>query len=239
MKKIACLVLVIAVIAGCKAATVATKPVTHEVMIRVESQNDSTVTVREDTIHKAMEIPYETGQLSNNAFLIKDEGYMQLWGSIQFNADNYCNDLIVLREKHKVQKVKLYINSGGGGAFDGMAIADELQRTKHAGVEISAYASGIVGSAAVPIFAVCSKRYAAPGTMFMVHQARLSKWYTVESEDDIKKQVEMFEMLKNSYIGKLAQNSALSIEEWESKIDELTWFTPEQAKAWGLVDEIQ
>ena len=70
----------------------------------------------------------------------------------------------------------LFIISPGGDAFSGLALADQIERVERKGFRVTAHASCIIASAAVPAFAVCDKRLAAPGTIFMVHEATLWKY---------------------------------------------------------------
>jgi ATP-dependent protease ClpP protease subunit len=46
-------------------------------------------------------------------------------------------------------------------------------------------------------------------------------------------------MLQDRYISILVEHSSLSETEWRDMERQTTWFTAEQAKEWGLVDEIR
>ena len=46
-------------------------------------------------------------------------------------------------------------------------------------------------------------------------------------------------LLRDRYIGKLANNSRLNKEKWEKLENKTTWFSVEKAKEWGLVDSIE
>ncbi|KKL46643.1 hypothetical protein LCGC14_2343480, partial [marine sediment metagenome] len=112
-------------------------------------------------------------------------------------------------------------------------------QAKKIGFEIIAHASGIVASAAVPVFAVCSKRYSAPGTIFMVHETSIWKWPGRETASDIRSQNELMGLIRERYLIKLENYSTLSKDEWGRMEGKTTWFSAEQAKEWGLVDEIE
>ena len=66
-----------------------------------------------------------------------------------------------------------FINPPGGDAFFGLALADQLERAKREGFHITAHASGIVASAAVPVFMVAERCLAVPGTIFVVHETSI------------------------------------------------------------------
>lgn len=196
--------------------------------------------VEKDHIAKSMVIPNEEGALSNLSFLCKNMAYIKIWGGLTvYDAQNLWNDIVILTEKHGVTEIHLFINSPGGDAFAGLALADEIQRAHNRGCKLIAHASGIVASAAVPVFAMCSERIASQDTVFMVHEAALWKYLAQEKVKDLKAQVKMMEILQKKYIGKLVQRSNLSFEEWAEKESKISYFTAQEAKEWGLVDKIE
>jgi ATP-dependent Clp protease protease subunit len=149
------------------------------------------------------------------------------------------NDICVLTKTTDIRTLNLFINSPGGDAFSGLALADQIERAKKADFHVVAHASGIVASAAVPVFAVCTERLAAPGTIFMIHETSIWKWPGRETSSDIRSQNELMDLLRNRYLSKLAQYSKLTEEKWGELENKTTWFSAMQAKEWGLVDEIK
>jgi len=193
----------------------------------------------EDKISRAMEVKNPEGQLSGLTFISGDVAYLKIFSGIGVvDQINIWNDFIVLKDTTDIRLVKLFISSPGGGAFDGLGIADQIERAKDMGFEVEAHASGIVASAAVPIFAVCTRRYAAPGTIFMVHQTSMFK-FGMENAQDIRAQNELMELLRDRYLGKLVQYSDLTRDQWEAMEKKTTWFNADQAMQYGLVDEIK
>lgn len=154
------------------------------------------------------------------------------WKSI---SDDF--DILVNLMGHK--KIVMLINSGGGDAFSGMGIADVLTKWKNKGIIIEGHASGLVASAAVPIFAACSTRYAGPSTMFMVHEASLFKFFSQESHSDIISQKNMMDELRDRYCDIMASNSKVMFSDWVLKIKETTWFSAKTAFEWGVVDILE
>ncbi len=104
---------------------------------------------------------------------------------------------------------------------------------------MTAHASGIVASAAVPVFAVSNRRLAAPGTIFMVHETSVWKWPGRETASDIRSQNKLMNLIRDRYIGKLVKYSKLSKKEWGELENKTTWFSAEKAKHWGIVDKIE
>jgi ATP-dependent protease ClpP protease subunit len=149
-------------------------------------------------------------------------------------------DVMYLAYETDITTVKLFINSPGGDAFSGLALADLIMKAQNEyGITFEAHANGIIASAAVPPFAVCKVRYAASGTIFMVHEAALWKWPGRETASDIRSQNELMIMLQDRYLNYLVEHSNVSLEDWQAMEKKTTWFNAEKAKELGLVDQIR
>jgi ATP-dependent protease ClpP protease subunit len=189
-------------------------------------------------VEEVMEIANPDGELSGLSFRSGDKGYIKIFSYIGTGDTGYVwNDLIVFREMG-VKKIEIFINSPGGDAFQGLAIADHLNRAKTWFDEINGHANGLVMSAAVPILASCKNRFASPGTVFMLHKASIFKWPGSENIDDLKAQSKMLSLIRERYISLLPQE-LISAEEWQEKINATTYFGVEEAIEWGLVDSIE
>ena len=222
------------------------KPYPQEVVIKIEATEPTTVEVEEEKNPEATVWEHglnteDGGKLSYISFITPKSTVLNLYSGISV-ADfvKLSNDLVKIRDFTDYRIVDLNINSPGGSAFDGLSISDlVINAQDNWGFTIRAHASGIIASAAVPIFAVCKERYATSGAIFMVHEAALWKWPGRETASDIKTQNFMMDMLQNKYTSYLVNNSNLSKEKWDSLQKETTWFTAEEAKAFGLVDELE
>ncbi len=230
---------------GCFATT-ATKPATikHVIDIRISSVDGTPVEVKveenKENIVKSMGVENPEGYLSSMSFIADDEAFIKIFSTLTVgDVTRLWNDMVYLYKKTDIRKVNLFINSPGGDAFSGLALADQIVRAKKLGFEIIAHASGLVASAAVPVLAVCTKRYSAPGTIFMVHETSIWKWPGRETASDIRSQNKLMTLIRDRYLQKLADYSNLSKEEWGNLEQKTTWFSAEQAKEWGLIDEIQ
>ena len=194
----------------------------------------------EDT-QRMMEVQNPAGELSQLSFISGNKAFVKIFSGLSVaDVTRLWNDLIILENDTEIRDVQIFINSPGGDAFSGLALADQIERAKRKGFKITAHASGIIASAAVPVFAVCSVRYASPGTIFMVHEAALWKWPGRETASDIKSQNALMCLLRDRYIGKLVEYSKLSKEEWEALERETTWFSAQEAKdKYGIVDSVE
>jgi ATP-dependent Clp protease protease subunit len=180
------------------------------------------------------------GKLSQLSFISGGEAFIKIFSGLSVaDVTRLWNDFCVLEHSTNVRDVNLFINSPGGDAFSGLALADQIERAQNNGFKITAYASGIIASAAVPVLAVCDVRITAPGTIFMVHEAALWKWPGRETASDIQSQNELMVLLRDRYISKLVSNTKLSNKEWRVMEKKTTWFSSERAIEIGLVDRIE
>ena len=227
-------------VVGC-AAMQTQPPPPQEVVVRVQAAEPTNVNVQNgDKITKSMQIQNQEGTLSSLSFICKDEAYVKIFSALTVaDVTNMWNDICVLTKTTDIRTLNLFINSPGGDAFSGLALADQIERAKKSGFHVTAHASGIVASAAVPVFAVCNERLAAPGTIFMVHETAIWKWPGRETASDIRSQNRLMNLLRDRYLEKLTQYSTLGREEWEELEHKTTWFSAEKAKSWGLVDKIE
>ena len=219
-------------------------PPPQEVVVTLKASDPTQVTVKEepkaDRVNRSMEVANPEGRLSQLSFISKDKAFVKIFSGLSVaDVTRLWNDLVVLENNTDIRDVNLFINSPGGDAFSGLALADQIERARRKGFKITAHASGIIASAAVPVFAVCDVRLAAPGTIFMVHEAALWKWPGRETASDIRSQNELMFLLRDRYIGKLVDNSKLNKGKWEELEKKTTWFSASKALDWGLVDSIE
>jgi ATP-dependent protease ClpP protease subunit len=244
MKKLVLVLLSLALVAGCAGQNIKSTPMApQEVIVKIQAADPAThVTVKEDKerVNKSMEVANPEGRLSQLSFIAKNKAFVKIFSGLSVaDVTRIWNDIVVLENNTDIRDINLFINSPGGDAFSGLALADQIERARRKGFKITAHASGIIASAAVPVFAVCDVRLAAPGTIFMVHEAALWKWPGRETASDIRAQNDLMHLLRDRYLGKLASRSKLKKSKWEELENKTTWFSAEKAKEWGLVDRIE
>jgi ATP-dependent Clp protease protease subunit len=79
------------------------------------------------------------------------------------------------------------------------------------------------------------KRYTLPHTRILVHQPSAGVGGT---QSDIAVQADMLRRLKRDVNELQARHTGQSVEQIERDSDRDRWFTPEQARAYGLVDHV-
>jgi len=120
-----------------------------------------------------------------------------------------------------------------------MSIADTIRIAQVDGLTINTHASGLIASAAVPIFLSGGYRTASKNTTFMIHRGKLFKAWASDTLSDLDAQREMMQMSENQYVNFLVERSDLTKDDIVEKIDKTTWFSAEQAMEWGFVDTIK
>lgn len=138
-----------------------------------------------------------------------------------------------LKELKDVKQFTVNINSGGGDVFSGVAIHNMLKSHKaHVTVKIDGLAASIAS-----VIAMAGDKVIMPSNaMLMIHNA----WtFAVGNASDLRKQAEDLEKINsvviNSYLDK---NPDIDEDKLRSLMDEETWLTAQEAKDFGLVDEI-
>lgn len=229
------------ILASCATSPVVTPQAPQEVILHIDSNQPVSVCEGESNeIMRSMDIPNQEGHLSNLSFISNNKAFVKIFSGLSVSdVTRLWNDIVVLENNTKIREINLFINSPGGDAFSGLALADQIQRAKRKGFHVIAHASGIIASAAVPVFAVCNQRFAAPGTIFMVHEAALWKWPGRETASDIRSQNTLMELLRDRYMDKLIANTNKDYDFWGRLEQETTWFDAERALDWGLVDKIE
>ncbi|HYJ72376.1 MAG: ATP-dependent Clp protease proteolytic subunit [Acidimicrobiales bacterium] len=130
--------------------------------------------------------------------------------------------------------INLYINSPGGLAYGGMAIYDTMQ---HVRCDVATICVGMGMSAAAMI--LCGgaegKRFALPSAKLMIHQGSAGARGAPRDME-----IHLREVLATTHrmTEILSHHSGRSMEEVEHDLDRDYFMTAEEAKAWGLIDDI-
>ena len=191
-----------------------------------------------ESIDKTMAVPFTEKQLSDLTYVIKDTAHMRIYSTLSLIDElKIYDDLQLLDNMLEVKKLKVFINSPGGGAYAGFAIADQLKRVADR-FEISLYASGVVASAAVMVFIAVEDRYASEDTFFMVHEVAGEPSGSM-SASDVKKMNCLFDKLTAHYINNLVKHSNKSEDEWQEMMKAETWFSAQDALDWGLAKAVK
>lgn len=130
--------------------------------------------------------------------------------------------------------INLYINSPGGSVTAGMAIYDTMQFIKNDIVTIALGLAASMGqfllSAGTP-----GKRFALPNAEILIHQPSAG---LAGSATDIKIHAEQLIRTKKKMAELTALHTGQSVEQVTHDSDRDRWFSAEEAKEYGLIDEV-
>lgn len=121
------------------------------------------------------------------------------------------------------------INSGGGLAFDGLAIYNALKA--YAGGKVTVHVDGIAASAASIIAMAGSERVMRGGALLMIHNASTIAW---GQANDLEKQAGVLRKLDGQMAGIYARQTGGEKADIITMMDEETWLTGEQAVQMGF-----
>ena len=149
-------------------------------------------------------------------------------------ANNVMAQLIFLEYENPEKDITLYINSPGGYVSAGLAIYDTMQ---HVRPNIATICIGSCASMAAVLLAAGTKgkRYALPHSRIMLHQP--SGAATGQSTD-IQITAKEIVRTKDTLTEIVAKHTGKSIDEVREKTDRDFYMGPEEAKAFGVIDEV-
>jgi ATP-dependent Clp protease, protease subunit len=150
------------------------------------------------------------------------------------NANAICAQLLLLAAEDPEKDIWLYINSPGGSVSAGMAIFDTMQFVEP---DVATVAMGLAASMGQFLLSAGTpgKRYATPHARIMMHQPSGGIGGTAS---DIKIQAEQMLHIKKQMGELIAQHTGQTAEQIESDSDRDRWFTADQAKEYGFVDNV-
>ena len=152
------------------------------------------------------------------------------------SADDIMAQLLVLESQDPDRDITLYINSPGGSFTALTAIYDTMQYIKP---EIQTVCLGQAASAAAVLLAAGTpgKRLALPNARVLIHQPSMQGGQQGQASDieiHAREVLRMREWLETT----LAKHSNKSPEEVSRDIERDLFLTAEQAKEYGLVDQV-
>src|SRR5216110_628840 len=142
--------------------------------------------------------------------------------------------LLFLQYENKNQEIHFYINCPGGSVTATLAIYDTMQYLE---CPISTYCMGIAASGAAIILAAGTKgkRSALPNSQVMIHQP----WGQVGGQiSDIEIQAIEIQKERHRLNEILAKHTNQPLEKIELETDRDRYFTAQEAKEFGLVDDV-
>lgn len=142
--------------------------------------------------------------------------------------------LLFLESEDPDKDIHIYINSPGGSVTAGMAIYDTMKYIKP---DVSTICVGMAASMGAFLLAAGTKgkRYALPNAEIMIHQPLGG---AKGQASDVKIHAEFLLKTRDKLNKILSENTGKPLEVIEKDTDRDNFMIAEDAKAYGLIDEI-
>src|SRR5437867_710603 len=142
--------------------------------------------------------------------------------------------LLFLEAEDPEKDINLYINSPGGSVTAGLAVYDTMQFLT---CDVTTYCLGMAASMAAVLLCAGTKgkRFALPNSDIMIHQVSGG---AQGAASDVERQVDYMFKLKKRLIRIMAQHTGKTEEQVRGDSDRDYYMSAEEAKAYGLVDEV-
>jgi len=179
--------------------------------------------------------PYQRYREMTIDELLLENRVIFLVGEINYSsATGVIMRLLHLSNQKKEVDINLYINSPGGTVDDTLAIYDTM---RFLSCDVATYCIGRAQSGGAIILAsgAAGKRYILPHARVMIHQPSGGVY---GQTTDVQIQAEEILKMKHQINEILARHTGRPIEQIEEDSERDRYFSAEEAKEYGLVDEV-
>ena len=161
---------------------------------------------------------------------------LYLWEEVNSDVAAYVIKRLMFMTSKSNEPIRLIINSIGGDVYCSLMVYDSIINLTNKGIEIICEGCGLVASGAALILQAGSKRVATKHTRIMIHEiTSLTVGKTSEQEEQVKEIKKLNDML-NEILAERTGKTVNEITTLCKKKD--VWFSVEEAKKFGLIDEI-
>ena len=149
-------------------------------------------------------------------------------------ANTIIAQLLFLEHEDPKKDILLYINSPGGSVTATLAVYDTMQYVKP---DVATFCMGMAASGAAVLLAAGKKgkRFTLPNSEILLHQVMGEAGGQATEIEIAAKQIVRVKAQLNQILSK---HTGQLISKVEKDTDRDFWLTPEEAKKYGLVDEI-
>ena len=143
--------------------------------------------------------------------------------------------LIFLVNEDPKKDIKFYINSPGGSVYDGLAIIDTMNYIQP---DVQTIGIGLQASMGAMLLSCGTKgkRFILPNARVMIHQPSYGAGQAKVTDQEIELREGLY--LKKTLAEILAKQTGQKLEQVEKDMDRDYWMSAEEAKKYGIVDEI-
>ena len=149
-------------------------------------------------------------------------------------SDSLVAQLLFLEAEDPSKDIQIYVNSPGGSVTAGLAIYDTMQQISP---DIVTICFGVAASMGAFLLSggTKGKRLALPNSRIMIHQPLGG---AQGQASDIEITAREIQKLKNELYQIISDHSGKSFDEVWKDGDRDFWMTSEEAKSYGMIDEV-
>ncbi|HVU59780.1 MAG TPA: ATP-dependent Clp protease proteolytic subunit [Candidatus Saccharimonadales bacterium] len=142
--------------------------------------------------------------------------------------------LLFLNAEDPKKDIFFYINSPGGSVYDALAIYDTMQYVSN---DVQTFGIGVQASAAAILLSsgTKGKRFLLPNATVMIHQPSSgTRGKVTDMEIDLRESLRIKQRINEI----MSANTGQTVEKVKSDMERDYWMTADEAKKYGLVDEV-
>ncbi|MCA0450926.1 MAG: ATP-dependent Clp endopeptidase proteolytic subunit ClpP [Proteobacteria bacterium] len=149
-------------------------------------------------------------------------------------ASLICAQLLFLESENPKKDISLYINSPGGVVTSGLAMYDTMQYIRPDVATVCIGQASSMGSLLLAAGAK-GKRFSLPNSRIMVHQpSGGAQGQATDIEIQAREILSLRKRLNEIYV----RHTGQTLEAIEQALERDRFMNPEEAKAFGLIDEV-
>ncbi|MDX2224097.1 MAG: ATP-dependent Clp endopeptidase proteolytic subunit ClpP [Rhodospirillaceae bacterium] len=166
--------------------------------------------------------------------LLKERIIFLTGGVNDMVASLICAQMLFLESENPKKDISFYINSPGGVVTSGMAIYDTMQYIR---CDVSTMCVGFAASMGSLLLTAGAKdkRFALPNSRVMIHQPSGGfQGQAADIEIQAREVLRLRARLNQIYVN----HTGRTIDEIEKAMDRDNFMDPEEAKSFGLIDQV-
>jgi ATP-dependent Clp protease protease subunit len=149
-------------------------------------------------------------------------------------ANIIMGQLLFLESTNPKRDIQIYVNSPGGSVYAGLAIYDTMQ---YISSDVATICTGMAASMGAVLMSAgeAGKRTALPHSRIMIHQPLGG---AQGQASDIEITYKEISKLKKDLYDILSKHSGQPYDKIEADSDRDYWMTAQEAKEYGMIDEV-
>ena len=151
-------------------------------------------------------------------------------------ATNIVANLLYLNKKSTKKEITLYINSNGGTVPDGLFTIHDTIQCIEAPVKTICIGEALSSAAVILASGTKGRRFAYPSSRMMIHNMVINDMFGTKRE--IEEESKRINDINNLMLQIIAVHTGQNIEKVAKDCECDTYFTPEEAIKYGLIDHI-